>query len=129
MEDITSEVADAFADVRDLFPDDVRIFLLKRAGQTERLTVVREVTEAWFVNYNNYREQMQFEIATNDADMPNDAAQTSYIGYGVPNDANQVDLYAIQDASRDKVPPVGPSATWKFFGLRQPEKRFTIEEP
>jgi hypothetical protein len=128
MEDITGEVAEAFREVREFFPDDLRIFLLKHGGQTSRFGVVREVTDPFFVNYNGYREQMQFEIATDDSNMLNDAAQTSFLGYGVPNDSNQIDVYPIRDEARDKVAPVGPSATWKFFGLREPTERFTIPE-
>jgi hypothetical protein len=128
MEDITSEVADAFNEVRDLFPDGVRFFLLKRGGQTERFGVVREVTDGWFVNYNSYRDQTQFEIATSDTEMPDDAAQTSYLGYGVPSTDDQIDVYAINDAARDKISPVGPSATWKFFGVRDVSERFTIPD-
>lgn len=124
---MTGKAASAFRKVRKYFPAGTRVFMLKRGGQTERFAVVRDVTaEPWFAEYNNYREQMQFELAIEDDNIADDAAQTSYLGYGVPNDDGKIDVYPIKDDARDKVPAVGVSPTWKFFGVRDPQERFTI---
>ena len=127
--DLTAKAAGAFRKVRKYFPAGTRFFLLKRGGQTERFTVQRDVTdEPWYVGYNNYREQQQFEIAVNDSTMADDAALTSYVAWGVPDADNKMDLYAINDSARDKVVPTGPSPTWKLFGVREPSERFTIPD-
>jgi hypothetical protein len=125
--DITAKAAKAFRKVRKFFPAGTRFFLLERGGQTERFSVVRDVTdEAWFVNYNSYREQMQFELAINDSNIDDQAAQTSYLGYGVPDTDQEIDVYPIKDGALDKTPPTGSSPTWKLFGIREPKERFTV---
>lgn len=124
---LTAKAAGAFRKVRKYFPAGTRFFLLKRGGQTERFAVVRDVTdEAWFVGYSKVREQEQFELAIDDDTIVDDAAQTSYIGYGVPDGDSKIDVYPIRDEARDKTAPVDTSPTWKFFGVREPKERFTI---
>ncbi len=125
-ESMTLKAAGAFRKVRRFFPTETRLFLLKRGEHTSEFTEITEVTESWFVNYNDYREQMQFEIATTDADFLDYAAQASFIGYGVPDDDEKIEVYVIPDDARDKVPPTGPSPTWKLFGVREANERYTV---
>jgi hypothetical protein len=44
--------------------DGTRAFLLKRGGQTEKFSVVQELTAGWQAKFNEYRGQMVFSIAT-----------------------------------------------------------------
>jgi hypothetical protein len=125
---IIRKAARAYNKVRPRVMPAARYFLLKREGQTKRFAVVQEVTSAQYVGWNSYREQMQFKLASETDELADLLAQTSYIAYGVPNTAKEIDVFAISSEARDRIPPTGTSPFWKLFGVRQPEMRFAIPE-
>lgn len=108
-----------------LLPDSVRCFLLKRAGETSQFTPVKELISGYFVEWSGFREQMQFTLADDTYSYNNDVAQTSHIGYGVPN-AGKIDVYVISNDTRDRVQPDVNSPFWKLYGTRVPSLRYTI---
>lgn len=107
-------------------PEGARCFLLKRSGQTKALTPVAEVTSGWFVQFNEYRGQMQFRFATTTDGFADQFAQKSYIGYGVPDGSDRIDVYETDPTQNDVVPPSGNSPFWKVFAVRVPNERYTI---
>jgi hypothetical protein len=106
--------------------DGVRCFLLKKEGQTQRYVVVQELTSGYYVRFSEYRQQMQFRIANDDSGITDAIAQSSAIGYGVPNGDGKIDIYPVSPELRDRVPPNGSSPFWKLYGDRKAEIRFTI---
>ena len=106
-----------------LLPDSVRCFLLKRQGETSQFTSVKELTAGYFVEWNGFREQMQFSVAGDSYN--NDFAQTSHIGYGVPS-SGRIDVYVISNDTRDRVQPDVNSPFWKLYGTRVPSLRYTV---
>lgn len=120
------KAAGAFNKVRTRFSSGERTFLLKPAGQTSKLTIVAEITTDCLVRWNTYREQMQFKLANNDASRLDQIAQASHIGHGVPNEANEIEVFAISNDQRDRIPPMGTSIFWKLFGVRNPKRPFAI---
>lgn len=108
--------------------DGSRMFLLKRGGQTERFASVAEIVSGWQVKFSDYRQQMQFKVATTDADFADDIAQTSFIGYGVPDDDGEIEVFAINPDRRDVIAPTGSSVYWKVYAAKAANERFTIPE-
>ncbi len=104
-----------------------RTFLLKRGQETKRFVIIYEFSGQHYVRYSDWRQQMEFSRATNDADFPDLIAQASHIGHGVPVGAGQaVDVYGIDPSRRDVVPPTGDNAFWKVYATREPKERFEI---
>lgn len=101
-----------------------RCFLLKRAFDSSGFDVLGEIESGWFVTYSDFREQMQFEFATESEPFSDIFAQTSHIGYGVMDADDQIDVFTISE--RDKIPPSGTSPTWKCYGIREAGMRFTV---
>lgn len=113
--------------LRDAFYiDGTRLFLLKKEGQTQRFTLVAEITTGWYCKWNEFRERMTFRLASTSSGLADQIAQTSYIGYGVPNASEQVDVFSISFEQRDRVPPNASSVYWKLYGVRQKELRYTV---
>ena len=107
--------------------DGQRLFLLKTAGNTKRLESVYEVTSGYQAIFDKYREQMFFNVAINDsANFDDLLAQTSYIGFGVPDISNTIEVYAISFDARDRVAPNAKDVFWSLFVTRKPEMRFTL---
>lgn len=113
-----------------LLPPGYRIFFLKRAGETKRFSIVREVTSGATTKYSDWRQQLVLNVSTSDPTFADDAAQTSYwacgVGYG--DDKNIFDVYVVDPARRDVVPPTANNSAWKFFLTREPKERFTLSE-
>lgn len=108
-----------FDDVR---PAGVRLFLLKRAGQTEKFAVVKEITGGWFASFDKqFREELKASVATLDAGFADEIAQSSFLAYG---SASPLDVY--QYGKKDAVQPNATSPSWKIFAARQEGERFTI---
>lgn len=108
-----------FDDVR---PAGVRLFLLKRAGQTEKFAVVREVTSGWFAGFDKqFRDELKVSVATLDAAFEDEIAQSSFLGYG---SISPLDVY--QFAKKDAASPNATSPSWKIFAVRSEGERFTI---
>lgn len=101
-----------------------RLLLLKHRLDSSYFVPIIEITGGYFVNFNNYREQMQFEFATENVSFSDIFAQTSHIGYGVPDAQNLIDVFSIE--ARDKIPPNGTSPTYKCFGVRASSERFYV---
>ncbi len=108
--------------------DNVRMFLLKRDGQTKAFVSIAEVTVGWQVKFNEYRGQMAFRVATIDDDFADDIAQASYIGYGVPDDDDEIEVFSIDPDRRDVIAPTGSSVYWKVYAAKVANERFTVPE-
>lgn len=124
-EKIIRKAARAFDKGRRFEQPGKRLFLLKRAGATG-FSIVREITSGYWVRDSVFRERLVIEIATIDPTFQDDAAQSSFFGYGVPTDDRKIDLYEIPNPSRDKTPPDNEHYSWRFAGLRVVDERFTI---
>ena len=108
-----------FDDVR---PAGVRLFLLKRAGQTEKFSVVKEVVSGWFASFDKqFREELKISVATLDEAFADEIAQSSFLAYGT---ASPLDVY--QYGKKDAVGPNATSPSWKIFAGRAESERFTI---
>lgn len=108
-----------FDDVR---PAGVKLFLLKRAGQTEKFAVVREVTGGWFASFDKqFRDELKISVATLDADFADQIAQSSFVGYGT---TSPLDVY--QFGKKDATGPNATSPSWKIFATRTEAERFSI---
>ncbi len=108
-----------FDDVR---PAGVRLFLLKRAGQTEKFAVVREVAGGWFAAFDKqFRDELKISVATLDAAFEDDVAQSTYLGYG---STALLDVFLF--AKKDAVSPNATSPSWKIHATREPEERFAV---
>lgn len=108
-----------FDDVR---PAGVRLFLLKRAGQTEKFAVVREITGGWFASFDKqFREELKVSVATLDANFEDEIANSTFLGYG---STSLLDVY--QFGKKDAVQPVATSPSWKIFATRLENERFAL---
>lgn len=108
-----------------LFESGLRCFLLKRGVESKTLTTVFELTEGWVMSYNNYRDQMELRIAAG-SEIADLLAQTSFIGYGVPDADGLLLIYGIDPSRRDLIPPSASSAVWKVYCVREPRERFEV---
>lgn len=125
---VTLKAANAFNRVRGKFFDsNARVFLLKRGFQTERFEVVgAELTQDWWIEFDEYRGQMVLMYATLDAGFNDLIAQTSYVAYGAADSTGQMEVYSIDPDRRDVVPPNGDSLFWKVFITKVPNERFPV---
>src|SRR5687767_824183 len=73
-------------------PSGARCFLLKRGLNSGKLVVVKELTSGWFMEFSEYRGQFKLLYATLDPLFSNEIAQTAFIGYGVPDADNQIEV-------------------------------------
>jgi hypothetical protein len=127
--DIIAGQIEKFDALREEFLDgNARLFLLKRAKNSENFAVIAEVAAGWYVRWNEYRQQLRIAVAAVEAEFADYAAQSSFVAYGVPDADSQIDVYQTDDDRRDKVPPEGGSPYWKFYVLRVKEERFTVPE-
>lgn len=125
--DIIEAQIEKFDALRETFLDEnARCFMLKRAQDSGKFTVVSQLTGGWHFRWNEYRQQMRIAYATLDQTFKDKAAQTSYFACGVPNQANEIDVYKIEDDRRDKFPPNGQNPYWKFYVLREGHERFVV---
>lgn len=125
--DIIQAFIDGFDNLREeTLPENTRVFLLKSAGQTEKFTVVAEITSGWMIEPDEYRGQMVLYIATNEIGFENQFAQTLFVGYGVADADNDVDVFSIDPDRRDVFPPSAISPLWKVYLTREAAMRFRI---
>lgn len=108
------------------FDANIRFFLLKRLNNSGKFVSVGEVFSGWYVEFNEYRGQMVFEIATNEVGFVDTISQTSYVGYGVPDADNDLEVFSIDPDRRDVIPPNGDSPFWKVYGTKVPLERFKV---
>lgn len=111
-----------------LLPPGFRIFFLKRAGETKKFSVIREVTVGATIKYSDWRQQFALSVYTLDTSFPDDVAQTSYWAAGVGYSTNDktFDVYAVDPQRRDVVAPTANNAAWKFFLTREPRESFVL---
>ncbi len=108
-------------------PTGSRCFLLKRAEFSgTRWTVVKELTNGWFVEFSEFRGQFKLLYATASPGFADEIAQTSFIACGVPNLSNELDVFSIEPSRRDVISPVGSNAQWKVYVDRAPLERFVL---
>ena len=108
-------------------PSGARLFLIKpETNSGIRWTLVKELTTGWFIEFSEYRGLFKLLYATLDPGFTDELAQASFIAYGVPNDAFQVEVFSIDPERRDIVPPVGTSPFWKVYVAKEEAKRYTV---
>lgn len=127
-EAIISKAAGAFNKVRPGLAPGERFFLLRRAGETSRFSVVFEVEQGFWSRWSEYRERSIFMWADNSAEWPDRVAQTTHIAYGVPDENGRLPVFQIGDDQRDRLTPAGANLFWKLFGVRDPAVRFTVPD-
>jgi hypothetical protein len=126
---IIAKAAGAFDKVRPGLLADARMFLLKRSGETQRFTVIDEITSGFWSRWSSYREQSVFMWADASGEWLDKVAQTSHIGFGVPDADAKIDVFAISPDQRDRLAPSGANLIWKLYGIRAAAERFAIPEP
>lgn len=122
MNQLYTALTDAFS------ADGTRCFLLKRSGETVKFTVIAELLNGFFAEWDGFREQMRFTYATA-VDVTDTFAAATHIGYGVPSDDGKVEVYVIPEPLRDIVSPGNGSWEWKAFADKVRNERFTIPTP
>jgi hypothetical protein len=105
-----------------------RCFLLKREGQTKRYAVVgSELTSGFRMEFDDNRtESGLLRYASSDTSFADDWFQSTHVGYGVPNDDGEVDVYEFVEEEKDSIPPSMFSPFWSGRVNRLRNERFTI---
>ena len=107
-------------------PMGAKLFLLKKAEQTKRLTVVAEIQTGWFTVFDReYRDEMKASIATA-ADISDHVAQSSFLGYGIGEPGDELDVFSYSNEKKDATRPNATSPSWKIHCKRDPALRFRI---
>lgn len=121
---LNTELTKAFA------PDGTRCFLIRRMGETSKFSVVKELEAGFFVEFNEYRGQLQFTYADPDLSFRDDFAQADHIAYGVPSETGKIEVFAFSNSpdAEDIVDPNGTSPFWKVFVSKDRQVRFTVPE-
>lgn len=120
--EVNSILTDIFA------PDGVRCFLLRRAGETQKFTVVRELEAGFLAEYDSFRGQMRFSVGSAE-DLDDDFAAATDIAYGVPTEAGQMEVYSLGTGDeRDVVSPIDGRG-WRAFATKTRHERFTVPVP
>lgn len=125
---VIQKAHNALEKVRQKFVNE-RMFLLRRAGETSRFTIVAEVLTGYWSRWSEYRQASVFMWASNTPEWNDRVATATHIGFGVPNENGQIDVFEIQETSNDQTPPSGGNLIWKAYGQRMPEQRFIIPTP
>lgn len=120
MAELNTELTSAF------MKDGWRCFLLKRAGQSSQFEVVQELISGVYIKFSEYRSQMLFRYATTDDAFSDKVFQTSDIAFGVPNNDDEIEVFTIEDGSRDIISPNASNPFWKLYGTKVTEERFTV---
>lgn len=116
--------------LRDAFDPDGKVYyLLRRAGETSRFTVVTELLGGHDLKWNEYRGQTRLRIATMAPEMNDLVAITSHFAAGVPDAEGKIEVFVVSDDQVDRVAPDGKSVYWKLYGTKVPSERFTIPTP
>lgn len=109
------------------FPKGTLLFLLARIGKTANFRVVLRVEADWYVHFNKYRFQYEFEAAKDDQDFRDAVGEASHMAIVIPTKPGVV--YAIDPARRelDVLEPCGEEPWWHIFCQRKDAESFTPE--
>lgn len=119
--DMIAMQARIFDDVR---PVGARLFLLKRAGQTRKFTIVASITAGWNVVFDKeFRDEMRVAIATS-TDISNNIAQSSFVAYGIGTTGTEIDVFSFE--KKDSTRPNATSPSWKIHCRREAVEFFVI---
>ncbi len=119
--DIIRQQAQLFDDVR---PAGLRLFLLKRAGQSQKFAVVAEIAGGWFGTFDKeFRDEMKISIAT-ESNIADEIAQSSFLAYGFGAAGDELDVFSFD--RKDACRPNATSPSWKIHTKRDAAERFTI---
>lgn len=125
--DIVDGHIELFDELREaLLIDDYKIFLLSRDGQSEKFSVVKELTKGWYIEFDKYRGQMLVSYATLENNFGDEISQASFVAYGAADADGDFDVYSINPDRRDVVSPDGENPFWKMFVTREPTMRFRV---
>lgn len=120
--EVNSILTDIFA------PDGIRCFLLRRAGETQRFSVIREIERGFLGEYDSFRGQMRFSIGSAE-DLDDAFAAATDVAYGVPNEDGEMEVYSLGTGdARDIVSPIDGRG-WRAFATKTRHERFTIPDP
>lgn len=111
-----------------LMPARSRCFLLKRGKETSQFEVVAELKSGWKVLYSNFNQQMTLYHADAVGDFSDLLGVASWIGYGVPDAVDQLNVYKMDPARQDVVPPTANEGSWQIYLNRDPKERFTVSQ-
>ncbi|MEO5859175.1 MAG: hypothetical protein ABIR33_09530 [Pyrinomonadaceae bacterium] len=115
----------AFGKVQGLMPG-YRMFLLKRESHSKVFESVAEITVPFWSKWNSFREQTRFMWADEAAEWTDLVAQSSHVGYGVPDTDSLIHAYVISYDARDRVEPNAANLFWKLYGTREPDETFEV---
>ena len=76
---------------------------------------MRELTSGWYVEFSEYRNQFKLLAATLDPEFSDAIAAASYLAYGVPDAAGEIEVYHRDPERCDIIPPTGANAQWKVY--------------
>lgn len=125
--DIIESHIELFDELREaLLIENYRIFLLSKAGQTERFVIVKELLKGWYIEFDKFRGQMLVSYAATEESFVDEISQTSFVAYGKADADGDFDVYAIDPDRRDVVSPNGENPFWKVFVTREPAMRFRV---
>jgi hypothetical protein len=113
-----------------LLPEGSRCFLLKRGENTSVFSLVgSELTEGWFIDFDENRsESGLFSYATTDEDFRDDWAQVTHVAYGVPDDDDEIEIYAFAENEKDTIDPTGTSPFFSGRIVKEANERYEIVE-
>jgi len=104
--------------------DTTRCFLLKREPKSSGYEELAELVGGYLVEYGQLRDDLFLAYVTLDEDFTDIWSQATHIGYGVPDNSNQVFVYEIQPDQKERVTPDFSSHEWKCFAVRVPKERY-----
>lgn len=88
------------------FEPHVELKLLKASPSANAFQTVETITEYWFFEYSNFRQNFLLEIAMDAFELETQMAEATHVKV-------DDDIYTIRTA--DTTPPKGTDVTWKIF--------------
>jgi hypothetical protein len=83
-----------------------------------------QLTSGWMVELDGIRDRFQFKYATTDTDFRDMWAESTHIGYGVPNDDDEIEVFEIDPEQKDNFDPEAFSPFWQCMAVKVPNERF-----
>lgn len=125
-EELQTAIGEVFTCIAEEFDPSNRLFLLKRSGETNVFTIVKELECGALAEHDLQRGQLRITISSADSGLTDEVAQTSFIAYGKPDSTDALEVYGIEPDRRDITGPAGLSPIWTMFATKIANERFTI---
>jgi|GEM_PF-6177589 len=108
-------------------PDGTVCYLLRKEGETNTLSVVKQLEDGFFIEFNEFRGDFTFTYADADPSFRDAFARSTHIGYGVPDADGDIEVFEFSKTlGVDIVDPNGTSPFWKAGVSKVESERFTI---